>query len=282
MSDDDEFFGTPGKIALMKRSRNLWLLLQDNPRFAYYGRAVALSEPGQDTAEILAALAKLQGAAVCYFYPASAAAGLYAELLAHGLSTDRHEHFRGGSAALEAGTGQEEFALPEDLTVTVIDANTPRNMVSDVAGLLQSCDVMPVPGSVMRGQRQQGISLVAVDRNGRPVATASSYAPHHPSSTHATDVFWGMLATREDRRGERIALLLGAQAINSAYVGTSRRTRFHDRRRADNPSSRALCEKLGVERNGVDLRFLHGQGTVWRCLRHKIAQQAARPGHVRE
>ena len=246
MSDEDEFFGTPGKIALMKRSRNLWLLLQDNPRFAYYGRAVALSEPGQDTAEILSALAKLQGAAVCYFYPASAAAGLYAELLAHGLSTDRHEHFRGDRAALEKSLRiQERFALPEDLTVTVIDANTPRSMVSDVASLLQSCDVMPVPGSVMRGQRQKGVCLVAVDRNGRPVATASSYAPHHPSSSHATDVFWGMLATREDRRGERIALLLGAQAIVHMWEHHGARG-FMTGVRADNPSSRALCEKLGV------------------------------------
>jgi hypothetical protein len=38
MFTDDEFFGSPDRIALARRSANLWLLLRDNPRYAYYGR----------------------------------------------------------------------------------------------------------------------------------------------------------------------------------------------------------------------------------------------------
>jgi hypothetical protein len=104
---------------------------------------------------------------------------------------------------------------------------------------------MPVPGSVMRGHACAGICLVATDQNGRAVATASSYMIHHPSSRRAKDAFWGMLATRNDRRGERVALLLGARAIVHMWERHGARG-FMTGIRADNAPSRALCSKLGV------------------------------------
>jgi hypothetical protein len=246
MFTDDEFFGSSERIALSRRSANLWSLLRDNPRYAYYGRLVALSDPGQDTAEILSAMARLQGAAICYFYPINAVPSLFAHLEETGLRTDRHELFWGGETALVASRrAQEDFALPSDLSVYAIDQGTPRELVRAVAELCQSCDVMPVPGAIMRGLVQKGICLVATDQNRRPVATASSYMIHHPSSPHAKDAFWGMLSTREDRRGERIALLLGAQAIVHMWERHGARG-FMTGVRADNSSSRALCNKLGV------------------------------------
>jgi hypothetical protein len=253
MLNDDEFFGSPDRVALAKRSANLWSLLRDDQRFAYYGRLVALSQPGQDAAEILCAMAKLQGAAVSYFYPANAAKSLFAQLEERGLATDRHEHFWGGETAVTASRRtQADFALPADLNVSAIDADTPRQLVDEVAELCQSCDVMPVPGSTMRGQAQKGICLVATDQNRHPVATASSYMIHHPSSARSKDAFWGMLATREDRRGERIGLLLGAQAIIHMWDHHGARG-FMTGVRADNSSSQALCKKLGV--NDTDWIF---------------------------
>jgi hypothetical protein len=250
MFTDDEFFGSPDRIALSRRSANLWSLLRDNPRYAYYGRLVALSDPGGDAADILTALAKLQGAAVSYFWPASAAKSLYAQLEERGLTTDRHEHFWGGEGALAASRrALEAYALPTDLSVSAIDAGTPRQVVADVAELCQSCDVMPVPGSIMRGQARNGICLVATDQERRPVATASSYMIHHPSSPRARDAFWGMLATRADRRGERIALLLGARAIIHMWERHGARG-FMTGVRADNSGSQTLCNKLGV--SGTD------------------------------
>jgi hypothetical protein len=246
MVDNDEHFGSPEKIALARRSASLWRLLRENPRYAYYGRLVALSDPGEDTVEILSAMAKLQGAAISYFYPAQSAKSLFAQLEERGLTTDRHEHFWGGDAAFAASRrAQEDLALPADLRMSAIDASTPRELVREVAELCQSCDVMPVPGSIMRGQATRGICLVAIDRDHRPVATASSYMIHHPSSPRAKDAFWGMLATREDRRGEKIALLLGAQAIIHMWNRHGARG-FMTGVRADNLSSQALCNKLGV------------------------------------
>ena len=246
MPADEEFFGSPHRIALARRSASLWTLLRDDPRYSYYGRLVALSEPGNDAADVLAAIAKLQGAAVSYFYPADAAGGLFAQLEARGLATDRHEHFRGGEAAFAASRkALEDLALPADLRISTIDADTPRELVAGVANLCEACDVMAVPGSVMRGRSRTGICLVATDQDGCAVATASSYMIHHPSSRRAKDAFWGMLATRNDRRGERIALLLGARAIVHMWERHGARG-FMTGVRADNASSRALCNKLGV------------------------------------
>jgi hypothetical protein len=246
MFTDDEFFGSADRIALARRSANLWSLLQDNPRYSYYGRLVALSDPGQDAADILSAMARLQGAAVSYFYPADAARSLFAQLEENGLATDRHEHFWGGEAALAASRRVlEDFSFPADLSISAIDASTPRELVGEVAELCQSCDVMPVPGSVMRGQARTGVCLVATDQDRRPVATASSYMLHHPLSPRSEDAFWGMLATCKERRGERIALLLGAQVIIHMWERHGARG-FMTGVRADNAPSQALCNKLGV------------------------------------
>ena len=99
---------------------------------------------------------------------------------------------------------------------------------------------------MMAGNRDAGgIGIVAVDADGRPAATAASFVLHHPASRRATDVFWGMLATRNDRRGEKIALLLGAQAIIHMWERHGARG-FMTGVRADNASSQALCHKLGV------------------------------------
>lgn len=56
-----------------------------------------------------------------------------------------------------------------------------------------------------------------------------------------------MLATREDRRGEKIGLLLGAQAIIHMWERHGARG-FMTGVRADNQSSQVLCNKLGVSK----------------------------------
>lgn len=243
----DEFFGDPEKIALMRRSADLWRLLCSNPRYAYYGRLVALSDIADDTPEILMALARMQGAGVAYYFPKSSVHELFATLEAAGFSTDRHEHYYGGHAAYDASRGVlQNYTLPEDLRIVRLDADTPSHLVMQVAELSQSCDVMPVPGAVMRGVAARGITFVAVDATGSPVATASSYALHHPDSLRARDVFWGALATREDRRGEKIALVLGAKTIVHMWEVEGARG-FMTGVRQTNRSSHALCVKLGVE-----------------------------------
>lgn len=252
---DYELFGSPRSIALMRRSAALWLLLQDNPRYAFYGRTAALSGIADDTADILCSLARLQGVGVAYYVPKLSVPDIYATLEARGFATDRHEHYWGGESAYQASRAVlATHSLPHDLTLSVLDRNTPRGFVAEVAELCQSCGVMPVPGAVMRGLARRGINLVASDRNCRPVASASSFALHHPASPHAGDVFWGMLATRDDRRGEKIALVLGARTIVHMWENEGARG-FMTGVRNDNAASRALCNKLGVS----DTEWIYAQ-----------------------
>ncbi|TNE34433.1 MAG: GNAT family N-acetyltransferase [Alphaproteobacteria bacterium] len=244
---EDEFYGLPDLIAVSRRAGTLWRLLRDDPRFAYYGRTVATSYPGPDTADILESLARLLGAGACYFYPCDDVSILFDDLKARGLETDRHEHFMGGEAMhRECSRMVREQRLPSDLTLVRLDAASPQSLVRDTAALSQSCDVTPVRGNIMRGQDIRGICLSAVDGGGRPVATASSYMLHHPESSHATDAFWGMLATAEDRRGEGIAALLGAHALVHMWETHGARG-FMTGIRADNDPSQRLCRRMGMD-----------------------------------
>ena len=244
--NEEEYFGDAAKVALMRRSRALHELLKDDPRFSYYGRVVALTGPTADMLPAMMALARMQGAGVCYYFPNSDADGLFATLQAAGFTWDRHEHYRGGEDAFRASRQvAAEMRLPDDLTVQRLDEATPTGLVREVAALLQSCGVMPVPGAFLRGRAKPGITLVAIDGSGHPVASASSIFLHHADGAHPRDVFWGMLATREDRRGEKIALQLGAMAIEHMWVNEGARG-FITGVRQDNRSSQALCGRLGV------------------------------------
>ncbi len=248
--ESSELFGSPDQVALMCRAEHLWVLLQSNPDYSFYGRMVSLSNPGADAFEKLYALAKAQGATSCQYYPAVDADRFCAELKTAGLGTSRYEQCRGGDETYVASKKLlETNTAPSDLTIITVDSETPRDQVADLANLSLSCGVMPVPGHVMRGKNARGVCLLALDSNGKAVATASSYMSNHSSSSHATDAFWGMLATRDDRRGEKIGPLLGAQAIVSMWENYGARA-FNTGIVANNSASMTMCKKLGVIPSG--------------------------------
>jgi hypothetical protein len=245
-SEGEEFFGSPAKVSLMRRSQTLWLLLRDDPRFSYYGRTIFVSGERPDTARLIASLARLTGASFATFFPKSSVVALFAELHSLGLSTDRHEHFRGGDEAYAvAKQTVREVAIPSGLSLVRIGSQSGSNLLKELADLWEECGVMPVPGSVMRGLSQRGVVFVAIDRQGKPVSAASSFAMHHPDSIHANDVFWGMLATSPEWRGMKLGLLLGAHAIIHMWENEGARG-FSTGVRAENHPSRALCKKLAV------------------------------------
>jgi hypothetical protein len=246
MSNNKEYYGSPDNIAAMKRGAALWSLLKNDQRFAFYGRLVAASQPLENTAEVISSLARLQGGAPCYFFPKSEIDTLNSELKEKGFSTDRFEHFLGEEAAYAAARqALQNYSLPSDLVVKRLDKETPGDFVGKVVELMESCEVMPVPASYLRGSQGNGICLVATDNNDMPIAAATSIFLHPSASPYAKTVFWGMLATRPDRRGQKIALLLGAQAIVHMWEEKGARG-FMTGVRNDNLSSITLCNRLGV------------------------------------
>lgn len=252
--NDDELFGSADQVRLMERARVLWALLRDEPSYSYYGRMISLCDPRDDAVERVCALAGLQGATSCQYLPAAEAESFCGALAARGFHAYRYEQCSGAGQALARSRALlDRHALPDDVSVSIVDASTPAEQVADLAQLSLTCGVMPAPGSAMRALSRTGVCLLASDPAGRAVATASSYLSNHPAGPHAGDAFWGMLATREDRRGQRIALLLGARAIVEMWETHGARA-FTTCVSADNESSLAVCGKLGIVRS--DLVFV--------------------------
>ncbi len=241
-----ELFGNPTQNALLRRGEDLWHLTKGHPRYAYYGTVVSLSDPKEDTAKIMASLARLQGLGMSFYCPKSDVASLLDELATKGLRTAQSQYHRGGRAAYEASKALlSSRSVPKGLSIVRLNATTPKALIQATVELCQSCGLTTMPGDVMRGSVIPGINLIAVDTSGVPVATAASYAMHAPNTPRATEAFWGVLATHEDYRGQGLAGLLGAMAIEYMWENAGMRA-FNTGIKAENLASQAACAKLGV------------------------------------
>lgn len=241
-----ELFGNPEHRALLRRGEDLWQIVKGNPRFAYYGTVVSLSDPREDCAEILASLARLQGLGMSFYFPKDHVSQLLGDLEKRGFRTAQSLYHRGERAAYEASQSLlNKRAPPSDLEIVQLDASTPEYIVRATVDLCQACGLSAMPGEVMRGTVIPGINLVALDRSGTPVATAASYAMHSRNTPRENEAFWGVLATREDCRGQGLAAWLGALAIKHMWEIEGMRA-FNTGIKAENMASRAACAKLGV------------------------------------
>lgn len=243
---DKELFGSPTQISMMERGRALWALVCNDPAYSFFGRSVSLCGMTDDAFERIAALARLQGGTACHFFPKSELEAMTRELEEVGLGTSKHDHMRGTETAYDAAKSLiKSMNLPDDITLGVVDMATPGEIVKDIAEVSLACGVMPVPGDAMRGHVRDGLCLAALDGAGTVIATASSYMNNHPEGARATDAIWGMLATREDRRGERIGLYLGALAIVQMWENHGARA-FNTGIAQVNDPSVAVCLKLNI------------------------------------
>lgn len=243
---DKELFGSAAQISMMERGRALWALVCNDPAYSFFGRAVSLCGPTDDAFDRIAALARLQGGTACHYFPKSELPAMTRELEEVGLKVNHYNHMHGGDAAYAASKAVlAESTLPDDISLGVVDMATPGEIVKEIADVSLACGVMPVPGDAMRGHVRDGLCIAALDGAGRVAATASSYMNNHPEGERATDAFWGMLATREDRRGQRLGLYLGALAIVQMWESHGARG-FNTGVTDGNDQSLALCKKLGV------------------------------------
>ncbi len=243
----DEFFGSEAQITVSKRARDLWTLSAGDPRFSYNGRMVALNgDIGPEMIDVLAAVARLQGAVTSHFFPEDQAKKTSAAIEELGLSCNRWEFYRGQKTAYEAAKGiLAKYQLPDDLTVERLSPETSAKKVADLATMAADCEVMVMSGRVMRGLDIEGITLGAYDQSGAAVSSAWGYKCYHPESGLSENAFWGGLTCREDRRGQKIALILGAMSIVMLWEDHGVRG-FCAGITAGNMPSIAVCEKLGV------------------------------------
>lgn len=243
----DEFFGSEAQITVSKRARDLWNLCSNDPRFSYNGRIVTINgDIGPETAEVLAALARVQGSTTCHFFPRDQAKATSEAIKALGLSSNQWDFYYGQKTAYEAAKNiLAKYQLPSDLKVERITPEINAAKVADLAGMAADCGVMVMAGRVMRGLDIEGVTLGAFDQSGAAVSSAWGYKCYHPESGLSDNAFWGGLTCREDRRGQKIALILGAMSIIKLWEDHGVRG-FCTGITPGNAPSVAVCKKLGV------------------------------------
>ncbi|OSQ53950.1 hypothetical protein MCRY_21470 [Marivita cryptomonadis] len=232
----EEAFGSPEQKRMQILGEHLARLLSRDPRFCSLGRAVAVADHGPEAADFVESLARLTGARSCELVPKTISRDFRDELERRGLRTDVTGHFIGGSEVIViARKALEKRSLPKDLTVEVIDGDSPVHLVQAFAEVFMAQGVLPPIGPVMRGISRPGFGMVALDADGRPVATAGAVRSRHPGYSMADMVQWGQLATAPDRQGQGIAHAIGAMAMLEAAerLGARRfrtESRVEDRR----------------------------------------------------
>ncbi|WP_299356531.1 hypothetical protein [uncultured Shimia sp.] len=115
------------------------------------------------------------------------------------------------------------------------------------------CGVLPTCGAALRGMFQPVVTLIAVDRLGKVVsmAAASTYIRVDHASL-SDQAWWGMLATDPSRRGQSMALILGARAILEMEERFGNRS-FMTGVEAGSSPSEDVCSKMGLEPQGMTL-----------------------------
>ena len=262
---EKEFFGSPDQQAVLARGLALYDLLCEHPAMTYYGRGVGVLWGAPGALDLMARLATVQGVSNCSFIPDANVPALRADLEADGYSITHYAAWEGSADALTAADRILDAHAPaEDISVHVIDAKSPASHLQALAHVSLDAGVLPVAGCILRGQRRPAVSVVALDGKGQGVscAAAATYAhPDHPEFGKVA--WWGMLATRPDRKGERLALILGAIALREMR----RRhgiERFFTGVTAGNAASEAVCRRSGFAPRGrsiispVDPRVLQG------------------------
>jgi RimJ/RimL family protein N-acetyltransferase len=246
-----EYFGSEPQRAMQRRGAALWELVKDNPRFGFEGRCVGLH--GLEAADVptLAALARTQGATVCFNVPAATEAARTAAIHAENLVSDRWDLLMGGEGAIAACRAfLKDYAPPPGLRLVRAAPDTDPALMRAMGDTAAAKGVLPAAGEALRAETRRAACYLAVDAEGGVAATSASVMRHHPDSDWADAAWWGMLATRDDWLGRGLALWLGAKAL-AAMADEFGTRRFYTGVRADNAPSQGLCRKLGLGDSGL-------------------------------
>jgi hypothetical protein len=210
----NEYFGGPLFGYVQAKSDLLWPLLKDDPRYCFHGRAVGLDGGQAVELTLIVSLAKLVGVALCDFVPTSEADKLQLSLEELGFSTDRMEMWTSGQATIKTAReiiASKSLLASDDIAFVTVDTSS-----SDLKALdefTQKHGTSLPMESFIRGTQKPAVCVYARESDGQIFVTAASVGHFHDSHARSDMAYWGMLATREDRRGQGAALLMGAHAV---------------------------------------------------------------------
>ncbi|WP_439153773.1 GNAT family N-acetyltransferase [Yoonia sp.] len=240
------YFGTQTQQGLQYRTDRLWSLLKSRTEYSCHGRSVGLADATSENLKEQLALAQLLGAGAAEGVDVADVAARKAAIEAAGMMTDQYVEWQGGKQVVEAARAVSGARrLSEDLVVHATDAQTQTEDLKQLDALTQRCEVLLPMASFLRGHDQPTVCLYAKDNDGRVVGASASVMQYHRDHAKGRKAWWGMLSTDPDRRGEGIAMVMGALCILAMHdrFGTAN---FMTGIREGNGPSEALCGKLGL------------------------------------
>ncbi len=248
-----EAFGTDTQKRMAVAGEHLINLIGDDPRFCSHGRGIQVANEYDDALTDAIAMARVLGITAIESVQRAKVDETRTEIERHGLKTDVISCYLGDLGSVDRA--REILAtrsLPDDLTVRIIDRESPTEWLEAFAEIALIHGVLPPIGPVMRGISRPGFAMVAFDSAGSPVATAGSVLCHPPSSPLHCRAQWGQLSTRPDRLGQGIAKVLGARALIHSHEVLGA-TGFKTGIAPGNTPSARLCEGLGLTDSGQDI-----------------------------
>lgn len=246
-TDFEEYFGTADQRKVQQKAALLWELLKRDPDFACHGRAVSVSGATHETTGRQIALARLQGVGPSDGVPKADKDDRCTALQDAGLEIDEFVSWRSGADTVQrARNTLATRCLPDDLVLVAVSPQTPANEMQALNALTSSCDVLLPMGRFMRGLERPSVCLMAGDPTGKIVAASAAVAQFHPDHPRHRSVWWGMLATDPERRGQGLAQIMGATAL-VAMADNHGSSDFFTGIRKGNAPSEKLCAKLGLE-----------------------------------
>ena len=242
------YFGGPLFESVQLKSDQLWPRLKDNPSYSFHGRAIGLADASVENLDLLASLVQSTGVCLCDFIPVSEVKEFQSRLTKMGLVTDRMEMWVSDQTTVEKSREVVEttFLSGADELVFVSDKTSVSELMSLDEFTQEHGTSLPME-SFLRGGEQLASCVYARDSNGKVFATAASVGQYHIDHVRSDMAYWGMLATREDKRGQGAALLMGAHAIVTMHDLHGLK-RFFTPIKDGNTASERLCSKLGFSR----------------------------------
>ncbi|WP_375175862.1 GNAT family N-acetyltransferase [Pseudooceanicola sp.] len=248
---DHDVFGSDEQRAMQRRAWHLWTLLGHLRDVNCYGRSVGLTGNTMDCLDRQISLARIQGVAPAECVPPEMAETRIAALTAAGLGIDLNNRWCGGTDAIEACRAHLAHArLPDDLTVTEIDTTTPHKEIVRLDTFAQASGVLLPIRPFLCGEAMPAVCLVATDKDGEIVGCTSAIGIYSADSPMGHTFFWGMLATDPARRGQGIAMTLGAMSLTKMVDRHGLRV-ARTGVRPGNTASEKLCTKLGLRQSEV-------------------------------
>lgn len=240
------FFGTDVQKRMQKTAHDLSPLLEDDPDYGTEGRMWGIDAPALCDLDRVAALARLQGATVNHYVPKSLESKYAEGYAARGLGNDRWDQFMGGRDCLEACAAfLADFGLPETYRLHHLGPSTPLHVLDGLQQTAAACGVLPPMTSVLFGQARKAAYFCLEAPDGGVAACAGACLRNQPQSRFGQASWWGMLATRDQDRGQKLSLYLGALAARRMHEDFGVEE-FYTGVRSDNAVSRHVCQMLGV------------------------------------